>query len=552
MPTELRRVSEAASRRLTSALIDAVSGCTRALSGSNDTDPAFDAIDGVTLGSLRARGDRAALRRRYHDPGLHIARRPADPGAAAIYDALAVARLDVLGVQWLPGVADNLLAHPGGTDDGVRWLAFEVFSGRDAPPPLHAAAAGVRAALPRADVTRLGMLAAMLRNEREFVAHAAAWSERVARRLQRLVDTSHAAPLPLPRRPTGADIRRGRFAQPGSRRAEDGDTRREDLASSAHVADVSPEPAAGDRGYRAYTTAFDRVVNAAALASRHELAQLRQQLEADMSAARVVVARLAKRLLRVLMARQTREWRFDLEEGLLDSSRLAPFVASGGAARPFKQELDSPFPSTAVTLLIDHSGSMRGRPMQIAAMTVEIFARVLERCGVRCEVLGFTTREWDGGEPARLWAADGYPADPGRLNALEHIVIKAADVPWRRVRVGLGLCLHDDMLKENIDGEALGWAHARLLARPEQRRILVVVSDGTPMDEATFAANGSDYLDRHLVSVVHDIETRSPVQLTAIGIGHDVSRFYRNATRIARIDDLGPALSEKLIALLAR
>jgi cobaltochelatase CobT len=270
-----------------------------------------------------------------------------------------------------------------------------------------------------------------------------------------------------------------------------------------------------------------------------------------MAATRVVVARLAKRLMRVLMARQAREWRFDLDEGLLDASRLAPFVASRGSARPFKQEFDSPFPSTAVTLLIDHSGSMRGRPMQIAAMTVEIFARVLERCGVRCEVLGFTTREWDGGEPAREWAAAGYPEDPGRLNALEHIVIKSADVPWRRARIGLGLCLHDEMLKENIDGEALAWAHARLLARSERRRILVVVSDGTPMDEATFAANGYDYLDNHLVSVVTSIETRSPVQLAAIGIGHDVSRFYRNATRIARIDDLGPALSEKLLALLA-
>jgi cobaltochelatase CobT len=204
-----------------------------------------------------------------------------------------------------------------------------------------------------------------------------------------------------------------------------------------------------------------------------------------------------------------------------------------------------------VTLLIDHSGSMRGRPMQIAAMTVEIFARVLERCGVRCEVLGFTTRDWDGGEPARQWALAGYPERPGRLNALEHIVIKSADVPWRRARVGLGLFLHDEMLKENIDGEALAWAHARLAMRTEQRRILVVVSDGTPMDEATFAANGYDYLDNHLVSVVDAIETRSPVRLAAIGIGHDVSRFYHNATRIARIDDLGPALSEKLMTLLA-
>jgi len=200
--------------------------------------------------------------------------------------------------------------------------------------------------------------------------------------------------------------------------------------------------------------------------------------------------------------------------------------------------------------LIDHSGSMRGRPMLIAALTVEVFAQVLERCGVKCEVLGFTTRDWNGGEPAREWAANGYPENPGRLNALEHIIIKGADVPWRRARVGLGLFLHDDMLKENIDGEALVWAHSRLLARTEPRRILVVISDGTPMDEATLAANGHEYLETHLQVVVDDVERRSRVQLAAIGIGHDVSLIYRNATAIAGIEQLGPALSQKLMTLL--
>lgn len=310
-------------------------------------------------------------------------------------------------------------------------------------------------------------------------------------------------------------------------------------------------PDAGAFTYRVYSTAHDRVVNAASLASREDLSALRLELQHELSAIRPIVSRLAKRLLRVLMAHQARQWRFDLDEGALDGSRLAPLVASPGHARPFKDESESPFPSTVVTLLIDHSGSMRGRPMLIAALTVEIFARVLERCGVRCEVLGFTTREWDGGEPAREWAANGYPENPGRLNALEHIIVKSADVPWRRARVALGLFRHDEMLKENIDGEALSWAHGRLLSRPERRRILVVVSDGTPMDEATMAANGHEFLEAHLQAVVREIETRSPVQLAAIGIGHDVSAFYRNATRIARIDDLGPALTAKLTALLA-
>ena len=278
--------------------------------------------------------------------------------------------------------------------------------------------------------------------------------------------------------------------------------------------------------YRAYTTAYDRVVNALTLATRAELVELHTRLETELSAARTVVARLAKRLMRVLMARQTREWR--VRPRRRRARRVAPGPRWSPAAAPVRSSRRATrrFPDTVVSLLIDHSGSMRGRPMLIAALTVEIFARVLERCGVRCEVLGFTTREWDGGAPARDWAADGYPENPGRLNALEHIVIKHADVPWRRARQALGLFLHEEILKENIDGEAVTWAHGRLLGRSEARRILVVVSDGTPMDEATLAANGYEYLDQHLKTVVENIERSSPVQLAAIGIGHDVSTIY--------------------------
>jgi cobaltochelatase CobT len=547
---------------ITATSLDAVSGCTRALAESADTDVAFASIEGGNVGSLRALGDRAALRQRHQDPALYRQFRPVDAAAATIYDALHLARLDAIGVHWLPGVACNLMAHPGADDGAVRWLAFEVFSERPAPPERAAPTARARAALTTSLLASLRELAGTVAEYPGFAAAAADWSRAAAPHLATLAETGIAPPVPFPFRKPGSDVRRGRYALPGSKkRGDEGDARRDDLGSSQSPADDPADPVAGARPYHAYSTAWDRVVTAAALAGRDELALLRQKLEADMASTRVVVARLAKRLMRVLMAKQLREWQFDLDEGLLDSSRLAPFVASRGTTRPFKLEFDSPFPSTAVTLLIDHSGSMRGRPMQIAAMTVEVFARVLERCGVTCEILGFTTRDWDGGEPARQWAADGYPEQPGRLNALEHIVIKPADVPWRRARVALGLFLRDEMLKENIDGEALAWAHGRLLARPERRRILVVVSDGTPMDEATFAANGYDYLDGHLLSVVHAIEDaavarrpasdgRVPVQLAAIGIAHDVSRFYRNATRIQKVDDLGPALSEKLIALL--
>ena len=531
-------------------IIAAVGACTRTLADSDGADAMVAASGAATLSGLRAFADRLALRERHHTPAVHRRHRPADATLAELFDALEQARLDALGVRWLPGVARNLLAHPGAEHDGPRWLAFALLSGRPAPPEKTALAADARGALPDLLVEELSALGASLDAHEPFAAAAAAWVTRAAPHLARL------ARAPVPRDHFQLPIRRGERVERRKRAAAANVPRERQEDDAAEEAGGGPGSARGEatgataEGYRIFTTAHDRVVNAAAVATRAELAQLRTALDKELSALRPVVARLAKRLMRVLMAKQVRQWRFDLDEGLLDASRLAPMVANRGAVRPFKEESESPFPSTVVTLLIDHSGSMRGRPMRIAALTVEVFARVLERCGVRCEVLGFTTRDWDGGTPAREWAAAGYPENPGRLNALEHIVIKSADVPWRRARVALGLFLRDEMLKENIDGEAVSWAHRRLLARPEQRRILVVVSDGTPMDEATFAANGFEYLDAHLVTVVEGIESRSPVQLAAIGIGHDVSRFYRNATRIASVEELGPALSEKLMTLL--
>jgi cobaltochelatase CobT len=430
----------------------------------------------------------------------------------------------------------------------LRWLGFECFSGLSVPREKADAANRAREALPSPLLIQLKALAAAVGDQPTFAREVAAWCARAVGRAPVPVARQAGPRFAIPEGAAGVDIRRGRYALPGRTRERTATEER----SGEHHGPRPPvhDPVAPLVGYRVYSTAFDRVVNAAALASPEELATLRLRLDTDFTPLRSAVARMAKRLMRVLMAKQAREWRFDLDDGLLESSRLPAFVASGGAARPFKQEFESPFPSTVVTLLIDHSGSMAGRPMQIAALTVEMFARVLERCGVKCEVLGFTTRDWDGGEPARMWAGDGYPPEPGRLNALEHIVIKAADVPWRRARRSLGLSLRDAMLKENIDGEALTWAHQRLLARGERRRILIVVSDGTPMDEATSAANGFDYLDGHLAAVVRHIETRSPVTLAAIGIGHDVSQFYGNATRISKVDDLGPALTTKLLSLL--
>jgi cobaltochelatase CobT len=533
--------------------VEAVGACTRALSGWPDADNLLSRSTAASLGGFRAYADRLALRRRHHDRATHRQYLPANPAAAEEYTALEAARLDALGARWLEGIARNLTAHPGTEHDGLRWLAFELFSARPAPPEKLALVARVRASLPPRVVVALGQLATALEPQSSFAAAASAWALTAAAYLPPAsISPAPSDPFPLPvRRVERHERRKEPASTSGTERRERQD---DDASSSGGAADATGGSGASSSEsdeYHVFTTAHDRVVSAAALANRHELAAFRAKLETELSTVPSVVSRLAKKLLRVLMARQTRQWQFDQEEGLLDGSRLSALVASPGGVRPFKQETESRFPSTVVSLLIDHSGSMRGRPMLIAAVTVEIFARVLERCGVRCEILGFTTRDWNGGEPAREWAAGGYEENPGRLNALEHIVIKSADVPWRRARVALGLFLHDDMLKENIDGEAVAWAHTRLLARGEQRRILVVVSDGTPMDEATLTANGHEYLDRHLLSVVHGIETRSPVQLAAIGIGHDVSRFYRNATTVARIDDLGPALTAKLMTLLA-
>jgi cobaltochelatase CobT len=545
--------------RFPAQTIEAVGACTRALAGRStqavDAEKVLLRSDAATLGGLRAVGDRLALRQRWHDDGAERRYRPTETPAKEIFDAIELARLDAIGALSLTGVAGNLLAHPGAERDGLRWLAFEVFSSCN-PPTLKAEhVAAVRASLPPALLDGLAELAGDLRNHSSFADAAAHWSRAASHHITSAVSASGNAQAFPWLNPSVEYVLRPQHLDAdaaGAPAAVHSAARKTSPGGDSTYAaeELARGSAGGDGDYRIFTTNHDRVIDAAALASRDELAQLRARLETELSSVRPVIARLAKRLLRVLMARQTRHWRFDLDEGLLDASRLGPFVASRGRAQPFKEESESPFPTTVVSLLIDHSGSMRGRPMLIAALTVEIFARALERCGVKCEVLGFTTRDWDGGEPAREWAAAKYPPNPGRLNALEHIIVKDADVPWRRARASLGLFLHDEMLKENIDGEALLWAHSRLLARRERRRILVVVSDGTPMDEATSAANGFDYLDDHLRQVVDRIEARSDIQLAAIGIGHDVSRVYRNATKIAKIEQLGPALTDKLMGLL--
>jgi cobaltochelatase CobT len=306
---------------------------------------------------------------------------------------------------------------------------------------------------------------------------------------------------------------------------------------------------APETDYRVYTTRFDEIVEAKELCDEEELGRLRAYLDQQMGSLSNVVTRLANRLQRRLLAQQARSWDFDQEEGMLDAARLARVVVNPRHALSFKIERDTEFRDTVVSLVIDNSGSMRGRPIAIAAICGDILARTLERCGVQTEILGFTTRGWKGGQSREAWLADGRPPNPGRLNDLRHIVYKRADEPYRHARRHLGLMMREGLLKENIDGEALLWAHNRLIARPEERRILMVISDGAPVDDSTASANGGSYLERHLRQVIEWIEKRSTVELIAIGIGHDVTRYYERAVTIMDADQLAGAMVEQLARL---
>ena len=327
----------------------------------------------------------------------------------------------------------------------------------------------------------------------------------------------------------------------------------QELGESADTPNAPSSRSESGRGgvepYKIFSTAFDEIADAQTLCDADELVRLRMLLDQQLANLHGVISRLANRLQRKLMAQQARSWNFDLEEGILDTARLARVVANPVLPLSFKLERPTEFRDTVVTLLIDNSGSMRGRPITVAAMTADILARTLERCAVKVEILGFTTRGWKGGHAREAWIAAGKPPLPGRLNDLRHIVYKAADAPWRRARRNLGLMLRENLLKENIDGEALLWAHSRLLARSEQRRILMVISDGAPVDDSTLSVNTGSYLETHLRQVIEWIEQRSVVELLAIGIGHDVTRYYRRAVTIHDVEQLGGAVMDQLTGL---
>jgi cobaltochelatase CobT len=301
--------------------------------------------------------------------------------------------------------------------------------------------------------------------------------------------------------------------------------------------------------YKIFTDQYDEIIDAADLCDPEELERLRNMLDRHMENLNQMIGKLANRLQRKLMAFQNRSWEFDLEEGLLDAGKLHRVVTQPFSALSYKQEQDTKFRDTIVTLLLDNSGSMRGRPITIAAVTADIMARTLERCGVKVEILGFTTKAWKGGQSREAWQGASKPAMPGRLNDLRHIIYKSADQPMRRARKSLGLMLREGILKENIDGEALIWAHDRLISRAEDRRIMMVISDGAPVDDSTLSSNSGNYLEKHLRQTIAMIEDKSPVQLLAIGIGHDVTRYYNRAVTITDVDQLGGTVIGELAEL---
>jgi cobaltochelatase CobT len=590
----------------------AVTGCLRAIARQRELEVSFAAERPSIVGGkarlpepprkltaadaaiVRGHADALALRMACHDDSIHRRLLPTSQQGRAVFETVEQARVEAIGARRMQGVAKNLAAM---LDDKFHRGKFDEVTDRADAPIEEALAMLVRERLTGQAPPRAAQ---------RIVELWRSWIEaRAGRNLDRLEDMiddqrrfGDAVHDLLDSLDMGDDRTNedeesdennedGRQDEKGDdgESSESEDSQRmsldqaeaatEDLpdsaaeATDAPTSDMPDDSEMGDsesaaepwrprqggknepRGpdYKPFVARFDEIIAAEDLCEAEELDRLRGYLDKQLAHLQGVVARLANRLQRRLMAQQNRSWEFDLEEGLLDPARLSRIIIDPMHPLSFKREKDTNFRDTVVTLLLDNSGSMRGRPITVAATCADILARTLERCSVKVEILGFTTRAWKGGQSREAWLASNKPANPGRLNDLRHIIYKSADAPWRRARRNLGLMMREGLLKENIDGEALDWAHKRLLARTEQRRILMMISDGAPVDDSTLSVNAGNYLERHLRWVIEDIEQRSPVELIAIGIGHDVTRYYRRAVTIVDAEELGGAMIEKLAEL---
>jgi cobaltochelatase CobT len=589
----------------------AVTACVRAVSGKPELEVTF-AADRPQLAGLKARlpepprkltrndvavtrglGDSIALRLACHDAEMHRKRAPTGKNARAVFDAVEQARVEALGSLRMAGMADNLSAmledryHRGNyqevteraeapLEDAVALLVRERLTGKAPPPSARKVADLWRGWIEERAGDDLAGLSGAIEDQGRFAD--------AVREILAALDMGEEAgsesgdePEEGDDKPDSEEAEGAADSAEGSDAAnpeevdasteeseagegETGEVQAEDALDDGEMAETSDTGEARRIeapwsnlppmiDYRAYTTKFDETVKAEELCDIAELDRLRAYLDKQLAHLQSAVGRLANRLQRRLMAQQSRAWDFDLEEGIIDAARLSRVVLDPMHPLSFKAERDTDFRDTIVTLLLDNSGSMRGRPITVAATCADILARTLERCGVKVEILGFTTRAWKGGQSREAWLQAGKPPNPGRLNDLRHIIYKAADAPWRRARRNLGLMMREGLLKENIDGEALAWAHARIVARPEQRKILMMISDGAPVDDSTLSVNAGNYLERHLRHVIEEIETRSPVELIAIGIGHDVTRYYRRAVTIVDAEELAGAMTDKLAEL---
>jgi cobaltochelatase CobT len=551
------------------------------------------ALPAPEMARLRGAADSLALRLRHHDDAVHAARSPVQREAKDVYDALEQVRVETVGSRHMAGVAANLRARlteeceSEGYDRMTRrdqlsaaaalsLLARERMTGEVAPEAAARVLELWRGTLGDEADRALGELGEVRHDQQAYA--------RAARKLLAALELAEAEAEAEPddNAEEGEDGGEQSGAQDNAQDSEgqsqsesesmlgaqpeqmQGEAAEDDPSDSADDEGAAaegddrpggPQPrrermvADEAGGYRAYVRAFDEEIAAEDLCDPDELSRLRQQLDQQLQHLHGVISKLANRLQRRLLAQQTRAWEFDLEEGILDAGRLSRVIVNPLLALSYKRELDMEFRDTVVTLLIDNSGSMRGRPITVAAMCGDILARTLERCAVKVEILGFTTRAWKGGQSRERWVADGKPRNPGRLNDLRHVIYKSADAPWRRARKNLGLMLREGLLKENIDGEALLWAYRRLAGRPEHRRILMVISDGAPVDDSTLSVNPGNYLERHLRDVIREIEGRNLVELIAIGIGHDVTRYYRRAVTIVDAEELGGTMMKKLTEL---
>ncbi len=590
----------------------AIGLCVRAVAGDGEVQVAYGPgkpeLDGKSvllpepsrvpspreIAVVRGWADSLALTAACHDGRVHRKLAPPAGQARAVFEAVERARVEALGANRMAGMAENLNAK---TEDQFSHGRFaHVTKREDAPleealalimrerltgrPPPATAAGLVDAWKPWIDQRASSLLAKLDRaadNQEKFgralrdlLKQLELAEELVEAETEQSEDDGEEEPAGGEEETQDSEEGSEGQDRPQEQEAEDGEAGdATDMAEQATPDEFEtdmegdeeastpepwrPNPSVLDDperfGYKVFTRAFDEEVEADQLSTPDELERLRSFLDKELRALSSVVARLANRLQRRLLAQQNRAWDFDLEEGTLDAARLTRIITDPMHALSFKHERDTDFRDTVVTLLIDNSGSMRGRPIMVAACCADILARTLERCGVKVEILGFTTRAWKGGQAREQWLGAGKPPLPGRLNDLRHIIYKKADAPWRRAKGSLALMMREGLLKENIDGEALAWAHARLVARPEQRRILMMISDGAPVDDSTLSVNSGNCLEQHLRQVIEEIETRSPVELIAIGIGHDVTRYYRKAVTITDPTELAGAMTDKLVEL---